>query len=236
MTGYVHSIYAGGMVDGPGIRSVVFLSGCPLRCKYCHNPDTWSKNSGKPMTVDECLTEILKYKSYFRFSGGGVTIAGGEPLSQPEFLIELLDACRAKGIHTAVDTSGYTSIKTAEKVLPHTDLLILDLKAFNPQTYKKVTGVEIDKTIDFLNVSKRLNIPTWVHFVLVPNLTDDLNELKQMAEFLKDFDNIEKIDVLPFHKNGEYKWEGHSTPYELANTQVPTKAQVEEAQRILKRS
>lgn len=231
--GYVHSIYSGGMVDGPGIRTVVFLSGCGLRCKYCHNPDTWDKESGTIMTVDECAAEIMKYKSFYRFSGGGVTISGGEPLHQHDFLLALLKACRERGVHTALDTAGYTTMEQAEDILPHVDLLLLDIKSYNPETYKKLTGVSLDKTIAFIKTSQRLQVPTTIRYVLVPGLTDNLDDIKKLADFLSRFDNIEEIHVLPFHKQGEHKWEEISVPYELHDTPIPTQAQVEEVQRIL---
>jgi len=231
-SGYVHSTYTGGMVDGPGIRFVVFLAGCTMRCKYCHNPDTWSRRSGTITTVGEIITEILKYKSYFQFTGGGVTISGGEPLNQYEFVIELLKACHDHGFHTALDTSGYATIDVAEQVLPHVDLLLLDIKNINPEVFENVTGVKIDKTLGVLDTSKHLNVKTWVRFVLVPGLTDNMDDIKKMAEFLQPFENIEKVEVLPFHKSGEHKWKAVNVPYELADTLPPTPEKVKEVQEI----
>ena len=232
--GYVHSIYTGGMVDGPGIRCVVFLAGCGLRCKYCHNPDTWNRDNGNIITVDDCLAEILKYEAYYKFSGGGVTISGGEPLNQPDFLAELLKACHAHGLHTAIDTSGFTTKNVAEKILPHVDLLLLDIKSYNKDTYKNVTGVSLDNTLDFLRAASRYKVTTWIRFVLVPGLTDNKRDMKEMAEFLQAFDNVEEIHVLPFHKNGEYKWENVQIPYELGDTRVPTQEEIAEAEAILR--
>jgi len=219
--GYVHSIYSGGMVDGPGIRTVVFFAGCPLRCKYCHNPDTWQFRSGHLMSVDALLDEVNKYKSFYTFSGGGVTISGGEPFAQPEFLLKVLTACKQQGIHTAIDTSGFTTPEWGEKVLAKTDLLLLDFKAFYPETYKKVTGLIIDKMFYTLEIAHRMNVKTWIRFVLVPGLTDDLEEIRYMADYLKSYDNIEKIQVLPFHKTGEYKWDDVDVPYTLHDTEPP---------------
>lgn len=233
MTGYVHSIYNGGMVDGPGIRCVVFLSGCPLRCKYCHNPDSWEKTNGNLMSVNDVLEEVLKYRNYYKTSGGGVTISGGEPFMQVGFLKEILKACKAHGIHTAIDTSGYANIETATDVLQYTDLLLLDIKAGNPETYKHVTGVAIDKTLAVLALSHKLNVPTWIRYVLVPGLTDDMNDMKNLVEFLHTFSNIQKIDVLPFHKEGEYKWMNRGIPYELTDTLPPSPEQILEAKKIL---
>ena len=221
------------MVDGPGIRCVVFIAGCGLRCKYCHNPDTWDKKNSTPMTVDECMTEIMKYKSYYRFSGGGVTISGGEPLHQHDFLLELLQACRERGIHTTLDTTGYANAEIAEKILPNVDLLLLDIKSYNPETHKMLTGVGMDKPIAFLKTSQVLGIPTWIRYVLVPNLTDNMDDIRKLAIFLRRFDNIEKVHVLPFHKHGEHKWTEIGLSYELADTPVPTQCQVDEVQAIL---
>ena len=219
--GYVHSVETGGMVDGPGIRYVIFFAGCALRCKYCHNPDTWKLVDGRVFTVKELVTDIQKYKSYLTFSKGGVTVTGGDPFVQVDFLTALLKACMEAGIHTALDTSGYASHDDAARALAYTDLLILDMKSFNPVTYKELTGVKIDRTLEVLRLSQRLGIPTWVRFVLVPGLTDNIDDIQKMAIFLKSFDNIEKIEVLPFHKMGEYKWKALGLTYELADVEPP---------------
>lgn len=231
-TGYVHSVYHGGMVDGPGIRSVIFLSGCPLRCLYCHNPDTWKKESGDLLTIEYVVGEVLKYKSFHKATRGGITISGGEPFVQSEFLIELLKACKAHDIHTAIDTSGYTSRETAKEALQYTDLLMLDIKSYNAEAYKKITGVSIDRSLEMLRISQELSVPIWVRYVLVPGLTDDIEELKGLAKFLRDYKNVEKVDILPFHKAGEYKWKERDIPYELADTPPPTKEMVNAAKEI----
>lgn len=230
--GYVHSIYSGGMVDGLGIRTVVFLSGCPLRCRYCHNPDSWKKSNGEVKTVDEVIAEVLRYKNYYNSSGGGVTISGGEPFSQPEFLLQILKASQEHGMHTALDTSGYTTKENAEKILPYTNQLLLDIKAFTPATYKDVTGVDIDNTLNTLAIAQKMQVPTWVRYVLVPGLTDNLDEIKALAHFLQGYDTVKKIEVLPFHKHGEYKWENADMPYALHDTQPPTDQQVDEVREI----
>jgi len=233
MEGYVHSIYSGGMVDGPGIRTIVFLSGCPLRCLYCHNPDSWVKTDGEVKSVDDVMAEILKYMTFYRTSGGGVTISGGEPFTQPVYMMEVLKACMARGIHTAIDTSGYAEIEDAERVLPYVDLLLLDIKAFRPQTYKKVTGVEIDKTLALLALARDKNKPVWVRYVLVPGLTDDLAEIRGLAEFLRGYPNVQKVDILPFHKQGEAKWLKRGIAYTLENTPPPSKEVVQVVKEIL---
>ena len=232
--GYVHSIYNGGMVDGPGIRSVVFLSGCGLRCKYCHNPDTWALSSGKLWTVSNVLNEILKYEKYYRFSGGGVTVSGGEPLGQAGFVVELFRACRENGIHTALDTSGFAKAEDIRRVLEFTDLLLLDIKSIDTDTYKHVTGVPIDRTLACMDIAREMNVPVWVRFVLVPGLTDNLEEIQRLGEYVRRFENVQKIDVLPFHKSGEHKWEEVGVAYALHDTQPPSLELIETVKDILK--
>ena len=231
--GHVHSIYTGGMVDGPGIRTVVFLAGCSLRCLYCHNPDTWLRMRGMKKNVGAVLEEVAKYRSYYKFSGGGITISGGEPADQPFFLTELLKACRENGIHTVLDTSGCANEEIAKEILPHVDLMLLDFKAFAPDLYQRVSGGQkVERPILTLRHAQLLGIPTWIRFVLVPGLTDNKKDLQEMAAFLKNFDNIEKIDILPFHKHGEHKWAELNFEYELTNTAPPTPEQIEEVQAI----
>jgi len=233
MTGYIHSIYNGGMVDGLGIRSVVFLSGCPLRCLYCHNPDSWVKTAGEQRTVDDVVNEVQKYTTFHKASGGGVTFTGGEPFMQAKFLIKLLEACKDKGIHTAVDTSGYTSPENARQALRYTDLLMLDIKSINAKTYEKITGVKIDRSLEMLKISREMNIPTWIRYVLVPGLTDDIQELKVLAEYLRPYTNVKKLDVLPFHKEGEYKWHEREIEYQLTETPPPSPEMLRVAREIL---
>jgi len=232
-TGYVHSTYSGGMVDGPGIRYVVFFAGCTLRCKYCHNPDTWVASRGTRTSVQELINEIVNYKSYYARSGGGVTISGGEPMEQPGFLAELLKACREHGVHTALDTSGNVAASTAERIFPLVDLLMLDIKSCTPETYLNITGKRLDPLLESLKIAQNLNTRTWARFVLVPGLTDDPKELHEIANVLRQYKNIEKIEVNPFHKAGEYKWDSLVIPYELTDTQPPTPEQIQEAQQIL---
>lgn len=230
--GYIHSIYTGSMLDGPGIRTVVFFAGCSLRCKYCHNPDTWFRLCGNKKTVEEVFEEVQKYASYYKFSGGGITISGGEPADQPYFLQELLKACRANGIHSVLDTSGCATESIAKETLPYVDLLMLDFKAFDPELYFKITGQKRERPMLTLRIAQSLKIPTWIRFVLVPGLTDNLNDLREMAAFLAQHENIEKIEVLPFHKHGEHKWKELNLEYELHNTQPPTPEQLLEVQKI----
>ena len=231
--GYIHSVETGGMVDGPGIRYVVFFAGCSLRCKYCHNPDTWKTSSGHLTTVEELIRDIKKYKSYLKHSGGGVTITGGEPFVQPDFLAELLAECKANGFHTVLDTSGHGDATSAENALKHTDLLLLDIKTINPTVYKDLTGGDLNRTLEVLKISEALKVPAWVRFVLIPGYTDNFDDIRKLAEYLRPFKNVKKVEVLPFHKMGEYKWETMNMPYELKDVEPPDVNTLNKAKEIL---
>lgn len=235
MKGKIHSIETCGTVDGPGIRYILFTQGCPLRCKYCHNPDTWSLQNGKDADTEDLITDIVKYKSFMQFSGGGITVSGGEPLLQPEFVKDLFEKCKANNIHTALDTSGFISIEKADSVLDFTDLVLLDIKSFNPGVYKDLTGVSLDPTLNFANHLNQRKIPVWIRYVLVPGLTDAAEDIEGLAQFLSTLENVERIDILPFHKMGEYKWEQLGYAYALADTIEPSKTEVEEAKAIFKK-
>jgi len=189
-------------------------------------------NEGQIATVGEVIRDIKKYQSYLKFSKGGITVTGGEPFVQPDFLLELLMACKANGIHTALDTSGNDTQNIAEKVLKHTDLLLLDIKSFNHDTYKKLTGADLDRALHVLRLSESMKIPVWIRFVLVPGLTDNFDDLKKMAEFLRPFENVDKVEILPFHKMGEYKWKELGLKYELADVEPPSRDIVERAQAL----
>ena len=235
IVGRVHSIETCGTVDGPGIRFVIFMQGCPLRCKYCHNPDTWKANEGEEKTTDEIFEEISKYKSYMKFSDGGVTVTGGEPLLQIDFLTDLFKKCKTDGIHTAIDTSGYLFNEKAKELLKYTDLVLLDIKNFDPVQYQNITGVRLEPTLNFLDYLKEQHIPTWVRYVLVPTLSDDLKSIDALGKYLSEFDNIKKIEILPFHKMGEYKWQELSIPYELKDVEAPSKDLVKQVYEIFKK-
>jgi len=233
--GRIHSIETCGTVDGPGIRFVLFMQGCPLRCLYCHNPDTWDASKGREVTTDEILNEAKKYRSYMNLSGGGVTITGGEPLMQTEFVEELVDMLKKEGIHTAIDTSGSIATEAAYSILKKCDLVLLDIKSYNEDTYKHLTGVNLSptlKTMDYLNEN---NIETWVRFVLVPDLTDKLDEVEGLAKYLSQYENIKKIEVLPFHKLGEYKWNELDIDYQLADTSEPTMEHLDKITEIFRK-
>jgi len=234
--GRIHSVETCGTVDGPGIRYVIFAQGCHLKCIYCHNPDTWDRNGeGKTMSVGELVTDIKKYKSYFKFSNGGVTLTGGEPLLQKEFAAALFKACKEEGLHTALDTSGHIGIddETCE-VLKHTDLVLLDFKSMNPKRFKQITGVEIDTTLKFAEFLSSEGIPVWARTVIVPALTDDEKDLHEMAKFFKTLTNIEGIGVLPFHQMGAYKWEELGIGYELEHFPTPTNEEIEKVRELFR--
>lgn len=233
--GRIHSIETCGTVDGPGIRYVVFMQGCPLRCQYCHNPDTWDPKKGKSITIDELIKDILKYKSYMNFSGGGVTISGGEPLLQSEFVLKLLIECKKNNIHTALDTSGFVFNDTVTSILDYVDLVLLDIKNYDPKQYKVITGVELAPSLRFLDLLEERNIATWIRYVLVPNLSDNYENIEELSKFLQPKNNIEKIELLPFHKMGEYKWEELGIKYSLTATPEPSVSQVEKATSILRK-
>lgn len=219
-TGRIHSIETCGTVDGPGIRFVIFTQGCPLRCLYCHNPDCQQVTGGKEVTVEALITEIQKYRSFIR--KGGVTVSGGEPLMQPEFVREILHRCQELGIHTALDTSGYVQLGTAKPVLETVDLVLLDIKSYDPELYRQVTHVSLEPTLKFAEYLKAIHKPTWIRFVLVPNLTDKPYNIAGLADFVATLDNVERVEVLPFHKMGEYKWEQLGYEYQLKETSVPS--------------
>lgn len=230
--GYIHSIETCGTVDGPGIRFVIFTAGCPLRCLYCSNPDCRYMENGKKVTVDELIQEIQKYTAYMNASGGGVTVSGGEPLYQPHFVAEIFRRCKALGIHTALDTSGYCDLQVAKPVIEQADLVLLDIKSFDPDIYTKVTSVSPEPTLAIAHYLNTIHKPTWIRFVLVPDLTDAPHNIAGVADFVATLNNVEKVEVLPFHKMGEYKWEQLGYDYQLKETQPPTAEQVQAAQAI----
>ncbi|MBE9059841.1 pyruvate formate-lyase-activating protein [cf. Phormidesmis sp. LEGE 11477] len=227
--GRIHSIETCGTVDGPGIRFVIFTQGCRLRCQYCHNPDTRDPHGGKAVTVDELIQEIRKYRTYMKYSGGGVTVSGGEPLLQPEFVREIFRQCQAEGIHTALDTSGYPDFERSKPVLDHTDLVLLDIKSFDPKTYHQVTQVSIEPTLHFAKYLSEIHKPVWIRFVLVPGLTDAPDNIAGVAQFASSLSSVERVDILPFHQMAAYKWEMMGYHYLLKDTPTPTAEQVQQA-------
>jgi pyruvate formate lyase activating enzyme len=225
--GFIHSIETCGTVDGPGLRFVVFVQGCPLRCLYCHNPDSRNLDEGHAISVDALVEEIQHYASYIR-PPGGVTVSGGEPLMQPEFVREIFRRCQKLGIHTALDTSGYAHLDQAIAVLEFTDLVLLDIKSFDPEIYQRVTHVSLEPTLTFARHLDAIRKPTWIRFVLVPGLTDDRHNIEGLAQFVATLHNVERIEILPFHKLGEYKWKTLGYDYQLTDIQPPTADQIQQ--------
>lgn len=211
-------------VDGPGTRFVVFTAGCPLRCLYCQNPETWRRRDGHQVTTDEIMTEIGKYRRFISVAGGGVTISGGEPLLQPGFTAELLHRCHAGGLHTALDTSGLLGTRATDALLADTDLVLLDIKSFDPATYRRVTGGPVEPTLRFARRLAELGRPTWVRFVLVPGLTDAVANVDGLARFVTELGNVERVDVLPFHRMAAGKYERLGLRFPLAAVTPPDQA------------
>ncbi|WP_017212740.1 pyruvate formate-lyase-activating protein [Clostridium beijerinckii] len=228
--GNVHSIESMGLVDGPGIRVVVFLQGCALRCKYCHNPDTWAANGGEEYTPEQLVNKIERFKTYFASSGGGVTFSGGEPLRQPEFLLETLKLCKSKGINTCIDTAGY-GFGDYDEILKYTDLVLFDIKHFTPEGYKNITLMNIDESLKFLEAMKRNNTKMWIRHVVVPGLTDDVEHLKELKKYIDEIPNVEKVELLPYHLLGTNKYEGLGIKYPLENVKAMDKELIKKYQK-----
>jgi pyruvate formate lyase activating enzyme len=220
--GWVHSVESGGTSDGPGIRYVLFLAGCPLRCLYCHNPDTRHMHDGTPASSADIVEEIGTYAEFLRRAKGGVTISGGEPLVQPEFCAAVFRGAKNLGLHTALDTSGFLGSHADDYLLGDVDLVLLDIKAFKEATYRRLTGVPLRPTLEFAERLAVMGKPVWLRYVLVPGLTDDLTEVEGLAEFASGLGVVERVDVLPFHKMGEFKWRELGLPYQLTDTQPPS--------------
>lgn len=214
MIGYINSIETMGLVDGPGIRFVVFLSGCKLRCKFCHNPETWKALDSLKITSEELLKKILKYRHYY--VDGGVTFSGGEPLLQPDFLIDILKKCKMVNLNTALDTSG-VGIGKYEEILKYTDLVILDIKAIDEDSYKTITGSSMEEFNKFLDVCTKLNKKLWLRQVIVPGINDNEEYILKLKEFIKRIKNVEKIELLPYHLYGVDKYYKLGIDYELVN-------------------
>ena len=214
-TGSVHSWDIATAVDGPGTRFVLFLSGCPLRCLYCHNPDTWHMRDGKRMTVDEVMAEVVKYRRFIEVAGGGLTISGGEPLLQPDFTAAVFRRAKQLGLHTALDTSGFLGARASGPLLADTDLVLLDIKSWDPATYRRVTSGEVAPTLRFARRLSELGKAMWVRFVLVPGLTDDEANVEGIAAFVAGLDTVERVEVLPFHKLGAPKYAALGIPFPL---------------------
>ena len=233
MQGYINSFESFGTKDGPGIRFVVFMQGCPLRCLYCHNVDTWElKDKNYIYTPNEILAELNKVKAFLT---GGITASGGEPLMQASFILELFKLCKENGIHTALDTSGFIFNDQAKKVLEYTDLVLLDIKHIDKDMYKKLTSVDLEPTLNFIKYLQEINKPVWLRYVLLPGYTDDIKDLNDWAKYVSQFDVVKRVDILPFHQMAIYKWEKTNRDYKLKDVSAPTKEQIHKAEEIFKK-
>ncbi|SKC46091.1 pyruvate formate lyase activating enzyme [Maledivibacter halophilus] len=232
MLGRIHSIETMGLMDGPGIRFVTFFQGCKLRCGYCHNPDTWNLNEGKEVSAKELLQKALKFKTYFQKSEGGITCSGGEPLLQPEFLMEFLALCKKNGLHTAIDTAGFGKGQY-EEILKYTDLVILDIKHVDKRGYKELTGGNIEAFWDFVNILKSTDTRIWIRHVVVPGITDGEKHIQKLKNIIKQFENVDKIELLPYHTLGVQKYKEMNIPYRLSGVNPMCKEKVKKMEEKL---
>lgn len=231
----VHSIESFGTVDGPGIRFVLFLQGCHLECKYCHNRDTWDINGGEYKSVDDIVEKVKEYKNYIIPSGGGVTVTGGEPLLQVKFLIEFFERLKKEGINTCIDTSGMVALtEDIKEVLKMTDLVLLDIKHIDDEKCKDLVGKSNKLELEFAKYLSDNNIRMWIRQVLIPGYTDDEKDLIKLKEFINTLHTVEKVQVLPYHGMGKYKWEKLWLKYGLDGVREATTEEVEKAKKILK--
>ncbi|KNY26057.1 pyruvate formate-lyase-activating protein [Pseudobacteroides cellulosolvens] len=236
LQGRIHSFESCGTVDGPGIRFVIFMQGCPFKCMFCHNPDTWDFNGGTLYTVDEVVAKVKKYLPYIKASGGGITVTGGEPLMQMDFIIELFKELKKLDVHTAIDTNGYvgSKVKKLEELMGLTDLVLMSIKHINPDAHIKLTGCSNHNTLEFANYLSEIGKPLWIRYVVIPGFTDDFLSLFKLREFLNSLKNIENVEILPFHKHGETKWKKLKLPYNLDKAAIPNKFAVSKAKNLLK--
>lgn len=238
ITGKIHSCESFGAADGPGVRYIVFLQGCKMRCKYCHNPDTWNLSGGEEKTADELIQSALKFKKYWG-DKGGITISGGEPLLQIDFLIDLLKKAKEEGIHTTIDTAGNPFTREEpffakfEELMKYTDLLLLDLKEINPKRHKELTGFENSNILEMAKYLSEIGKPVWIRHVLVPENSDFDEDLTALGDFIGSLSNVEKVEVLPYHTLGKFKWDNLDIAYQLEGINSPEQERIKNAQQLL---
>ncbi len=238
ITGKIHSCESFGAADGPGVRYIVFLQGCKMRCKYCHNPDTWNLSGGEEKSADELIQSALKFKKYWG-DKGGITISGGEPLLQIDFLIELLKKAKEQGIHTTIDTAGNPFTREEpffakfEELMKYTDLLLLDLKEINPKRHKELTGFENSNILEMAKYLSEIGKPVWIRHVLVPENSDFDEDLTALGDFIGSLSNVEKVEVLPYHTLGKFKWDNLGIAYQLEGINSPEQERIKNAQQLL---
>ena len=236
LKGRIHSIETGGTVDGPGIRYVLFMQGCLLKCKYCHNRDTWDLEGGSEVSVEEIMKEVKSYKHFMRASGGGITASGGEAILQPEFVAELFKECKKENINTCLDTNGFVRKYTPiiDELLDNTDLVMLDIKQMNDKMHRWLIGTSNQPILEFAKYLEKRKQKTWIRYVVVPQYSDNREDIKKLCEFIAPMQNVEMVDVLPYHKLGMHKWETLGEKYELADTPIPKKEDILEIKELIK--
>lgn len=233
--GRMHSFESFGTVDGPGIRFIVFFQGCLMRCLYCHNRDTWDLKAGREITVDELMQEIVTYKHFIMPNGGGVTASGGEAILQAEFIAQWFKACHEEGISTCLDTNGYARVidENIDNLMNVTDLVMLDLKQLNDDIHQELVGVSNKRVLEFAKYLQRINKRTWIRYVVVPGWTDDEQSAHQLGQFIQGMDNIEKVELLAYHRLGAYKWATVGDKYLLENVDPPSRETMDKIQSII---
>jgi pyruvate formate lyase activating enzyme len=227
--GFIHSFTTGSAVDGPGVRIVAWLSGCQFRCVFCHNPDTWKVINGTPVRLERAVEVVSQYRQGLRTMKGGLTISGGEPLIQYRFLSKLFPTVHERGIHTALETNGYLGARLTDNDLSSIDLVMLGLKAIEPELHRRLTGMDTKPVHEFARRLAARKHPVWIRFVIVPGWTDNMEEVDRMAEFAANLGNVERVDVLPFHQMGRFKWEKLGMDYQMRDAQPPSRETVDEA-------
>jgi len=225
--GFVHSFTTGSTVDGPGVRVVAWLTGCQFRCLYCHNPDTWKMTNGVPVTVERAKGQLGKYRHGLKMMKGGFTLSGGEPLMQDRFVVKLFTVAQAMGIHTALDSNGYLGDRLTDGDLEKIDLVLLDIKSWDPERHRHLTGMDVVPVLNFARRLASRKKPVWLRYVLVAGLTDDPEDIAQTASFVASLGNVERVDVLPFHQMGAFKWKQLGIEYKLQDTEPPPKETIE---------
>ncbi|MBE1444352.1 pyruvate formate-lyase-activating protein [Paenibacillus sp. OAS669] len=233
-TGRIHSIETFGTVDGPGIRFVLFMQGCALQCQYCHNPDTWDPGKGRIVLVDDILSELEPYLEYYRRSGGGITVTGGEPTLQAPFVTALFTEIKRRwGLHTALDSSGFCEPDHVRELLEVTDLVLLDLKHIDPVKHTALTSQSNERMLRFARLLSEQGKPVWIRHVLVPGITDGGDDLMKLGAFIGELTNVKKLELLPYHRMGVYKWQQLNKTYPLEGVAEPTEREVERARQLI---
>jgi pyruvate formate lyase activating enzyme len=232
--GFLHSFTTGSTVDGPGVRVVAWTTGCMWRCLYCHNPDTWTMSNGVPVTIARATEELRKYRRGLAVMSGGFTLSGGDPLMQHRFAVKLFQAAKAMGIHTALDTNGFYGDRVSDAEFEAIDLVLLDIKGWDPERHRTLTGMDIGPTLAFARRLAARHRPIWLRFVLVPGLSDDPQDIAHIAGFAASLGSVQRVDVLPFHQMGRYKWHKLGVPYTLEAVEPPSNELVERTRALFR--